>query len=48
MSKRSKNGLVRRSVFSLMTLSMVALGIGVVPSGASSGLTVPTAGIKPQ
>ena len=45
MKNRKKSGLLRQSALGLMTLSMVALGIGVVPSGASSGLTVPTAGI---
>jgi putative spermidine/putrescine transport system substrate-binding protein len=42
-------GFVRRSSICIAALSMVALGVSVVPSGAgASGLTAPTAGMKPQ
>jgi putative spermidine/putrescine transport system substrate-binding protein len=42
-------GFARRSAISLAALSMVTLGIAVVQSGANaSGLTAPTAGMKPQ
>ena len=49
MKHRGLNGIVRRVGMSVAALSMVALGIAVIPSGAgASGLTAPTAGMKPQ
>jgi putative spermidine/putrescine transport system substrate-binding protein len=49
MKHKGMNGILRRAVISAATLSMVALGIAVVPSVAgASGLTAPTAGMKPQ
>jgi putative spermidine/putrescine transport system substrate-binding protein len=49
MKHKEMNGFVRRAGISVATLSMVALGIAVIPTGAgASGLTAPTAGMKPQ
>jgi putative spermidine/putrescine transport system substrate-binding protein len=49
MKHKGMNGNLRRVALSMATLSMVALGIAVIPSGAgASGLTAPTAGMKPQ
>jgi putative spermidine/putrescine transport system substrate-binding protein len=49
MKHKGMNGILRRAGISVATLSMVALGIAVIPSGAgASGLTAPTAGMKPQ
>ena len=49
MKHKGMNGIMRRASISVATLSMVALGIAVVPSAAgASGLTAPTVGMKPQ
>jgi putative spermidine/putrescine transport system substrate-binding protein len=49
MKHEGMNGIVRRAGISVAALSMVALGIAVVPMGAgASGLKAPTAGMKPQ
>src|SRR5579863_3026244 len=42
-------GVLRRSSMCVAALSMLALGVASAPSGAgASGLTAPTAGMKPQ
>jgi putative spermidine/putrescine transport system substrate-binding protein len=49
MKHKGMNGVLRRAGISVAALSMVALGIAVVPLGAgASGLKAPTAGMKPQ
>jgi len=49
MKHKGMNGIWRRAAISGATLSMVALAIAVIPSGSgASGLTAPTAGMKPQ